>query len=38
MLQRLLDARDDDGKPLSPEELSAEAFVLIVTGSDTIAK
>ncbi|KZT65732.1 cytochrome P450 [Daedalea quercina L-15889] len=37
MLQKLLEARDDDGKPLSPEELSAEAFVLIVAGSDTTA-
>jgi len=37
MLQKLLEARDDDGKPLSPVELSAEAFVLIVAGSDTIA-
>lgn len=38
MLQKLLDARDENGEPLSPEELSAEAFVLIVAGSDTIAK
>ncbi|EPS94565.1 hypothetical protein FOMPIDRAFT_1054988 [Fomitopsis schrenkii] len=37
MLQKLLDARDENGEPLSPEELSAEAFVLIVAGSDTIA-
>ncbi|KAH9839883.1 cytochrome P450 [Rhodofomes roseus] len=37
MLQKLLEARDDEGKPLSPVELSAEAFVLIVAGSDTIA-
>ena len=38
MLQKLLEARDDYGKTLSPEELSAEAFVLIVAGSDTTAK
>lgn len=38
MLQKLFDARDDDGKPLSPVELAAEAMVLIVAGSDTIAK
>lgn len=38
MLQKLLEAKDDDGKPLSPEELSGEAFTLIVAGSDTIAK
>ena len=38
MLQKLLEARDDEGKALSPQELSAEAFVLIVAGSDTIAK
>ena len=38
MLQKLLDARDDDGNPLSSAELSAEAMVLIVAGSDTIAK
>lgn len=38
MLQKLLEARDDEGKPLKPEELSAEAIVLIVAGSDTIAK
>ncbi|KZT65615.1 cytochrome P450 [Daedalea quercina L-15889] len=37
MLQKLLDARDEEGNPLRPEELSAEAFVLIVAGSDTIA-
>lgn len=38
MLQKLLDACDEHGEPLSPEELSAEAFILIVAGSDTIAK
>ncbi|KAI0708217.1 cytochrome P450 [Fomitopsis betulina] len=37
MLQKLLEARDEEGNPLSPQELSAEAFVLIVAGSDTIA-
>ncbi|EPS95052.1 hypothetical protein FOMPIDRAFT_1133122 [Fomitopsis schrenkii] len=37
MLQKLLEARDDEGMPLSPQELSSEAFVLIVAGSDTIA-
>lgn len=38
MLQKLLEARDEEGNPLSPQELSSEAFVLIVAGSDTIAK
>lgn len=38
MLQKLLDARDDVGNPLSPTELAAEAMVLIIAGSDTIAK
>ena len=38
MLQKLFEARDEEGEPLSPQELSAEAFVLIVAGSDTIAK
>ncbi|EPT05693.1 hypothetical protein FOMPIDRAFT_1021415, partial [Fomitopsis schrenkii] len=37
MLQKLLEARDEEGKPLSPQEMSAEAFVLIIAGSDTIA-
>ncbi|PCH44271.1 cytochrome P450 monooxygenase [Wolfiporia cocos MD-104 SS10] len=37
MLNRLLDARDENGKPMSPEELSAEAFVLIIAGADTTA-
>lgn len=38
MLQKLLEARDEEGKPLSSQELSSEAFVLILAGSDTIAK
>ena len=38
MLQKLFDARDDNGNPLSPAELAAEAMVFIVAGSDTIAK
>jgi len=37
MLRRLLEARDDEGKPLGPEELSAEAFALIIAGADTTA-
>ncbi|PCH44286.1 cytochrome P450 monooxygenase pc-bph [Wolfiporia cocos MD-104 SS10] len=37
MLNRLLDARDDNGEPMSPEELSAEAMTLIIAGADTVA-
>jgi len=37
MLRRLLEARDDDGKPMGPEELSAESFLLIIAGADTVA-
>lgn len=38
MLQKLLEAKDDNGKPLGPEELGGETFTLIIAGSDTIAK
>nr|BAK09428.1 cytochrome P450 [Postia placenta] len=37
MLSKLLQGRDEDGKPYSPEELSAEAWVLIIAGGDTTA-
>ncbi|PCH44249.1 cytochrome P450 monooxygenase [Wolfiporia cocos MD-104 SS10] len=37
MLNKLLDARDENGEPMSPEELSSEAFLLIVAGSDTVS-
>ncbi|OCH87964.1 cytochrome P450 monooxygenase pc-bph [Obba rivulosa] len=36
-LTRLLQARDDNGNPLSPDELSAEAQTLLIAGSDTIS-
>ncbi|PCH44288.1 cytochrome P450 monooxygenase pc-bph [Wolfiporia cocos MD-104 SS10] len=37
MLNRLLNARDEDDEPLSREELSAEAAMLIAAGADTVA-
>ncbi|KZT10043.1 cytochrome P450 [Laetiporus sulphureus 93-53] len=37
MLQRLLDGRDEEGNPMDPEELSAEALTLIIAGADTTA-
>ncbi|EMD40186.1 hypothetical protein CERSUDRAFT_151209 [Gelatoporia subvermispora B] len=36
-LARLLQARDDDGNPLSPDELSSEAQTLLTAGADTIS-
>ncbi|KAF9820719.1 hypothetical protein IEO21_01162 [Rhodonia placenta] len=37
MLSELLRGRDEDGKPYGPEELSAEAELLIIAGGDTTA-
>ncbi|PCH44204.1 cytochrome P450 [Wolfiporia cocos MD-104 SS10] len=37
MLNRLLDARDENGEPMSPEELSSEASLIIVAGAITVA-
>ncbi|KAI0314344.1 cytochrome P450 [Amylostereum chailletii] len=36
-LTRLLEGKDDSGQPLGPLELSAEAFVLLLGGSDTMS-
>lgn len=38
MLEKLLMGRDDQGKPLRPEELSSEAVTFLGAGSDTTAK
>ncbi|PCH44238.1 cytochrome P450 [Wolfiporia cocos MD-104 SS10] len=37
MLNKLLESRDENGEPLSADELSAEAFLLIIAGADTVA-
>ncbi|KAH9937982.1 cytochrome P450 monooxygenase pc-bph [Amylocystis lapponica] len=37
MLERLLEGRDEEGKPMGPPELSAEALTLFIAGSDTVA-
>lgn len=38
MLKKLLSSRDENGNPMGPEELSAEAITLIVAGSDSVSK
>ncbi|GBE84398.1 Benzoate 4-monooxygenase [Sparassis crispa] len=35
MFDRLLNGRDENGDPMGPEELTAEAITLLVAGSDT---
>ncbi|CCM04276.1 uncharacterized protein FIBRA_06447 [Fibroporia radiculosa] len=37
MLQKLLEGRDEDGSPMGPDELAAEALLLIIAGADTVA-
>ncbi|CCM03251.1 uncharacterized protein FIBRA_05377 [Fibroporia radiculosa] len=37
MLQKLLEGRDEDGSPMSPDEVAAESLTLIVAGADTVA-
>ncbi|CCM04277.1 uncharacterized protein FIBRA_06448 [Fibroporia radiculosa] len=37
MLQSLLEGRDEDGNPMGPDEVAAEALGLIIAGADTIA-
>ncbi|KAK0623875.1 cytochrome P450 [Immersiella caudata] len=37
LLQRLSEGRDDKGQPLSREELTAEALIQLIAGSDTVA-
>ncbi|KAI0918273.1 hypothetical protein AcV5_002299 [Taiwanofungus camphoratus] len=37
MLKKLLSSRDENGNPMGPEELSAEAITLIVAGSDSVS-
>ncbi|EMD40236.1 hypothetical protein CERSUDRAFT_112429 [Gelatoporia subvermispora B] len=36
-LTKLLEGRDEEGSPLSPDELSSEAQTLLIAGSDTIS-
>jgi benzoate 4-monooxygenase len=38
LIDKLLEAKDDDGSPLSPNELYAEAIMLLIAGSDTTSK
>ncbi|EJD40202.1 cytochrome P450 monooxygenase pc-bph [Auricularia subglabra TFB-10046 SS5] len=35
LLAKLQDAKDDDGMPMGPEELTAEALTQLIAGSDT---
>ncbi|CCO36634.1 hypothetical protein BN14_10776 [Rhizoctonia solani AG-1 IB] len=35
LIDKLLETKDDDGSPLSPNELYAEALMLLIAGSDT---
>ncbi|KAL6303363.1 cytochrome P450 monooxygenase [Sparassis latifolia] len=35
MFGRLLNGRDENGNPMSPQELTAEAITLLIAGSDT---
>lgn len=35
LLSKLQNARDSDGKPMDPEELTAEALTFLIAGSDT---
>jgi len=37
MLQRLLEGRDEEGKPMLPDEINTEALTLLVAGSDTVS-
>ncbi|CCM03252.1 uncharacterized protein FIBRA_05378 [Fibroporia radiculosa] len=37
MLQKLLEGRVADGIPMSPDEMAAEAFTLIIAGAETMA-
>lgn len=38
LLSKLQQARDSEGKPMSREELTAEALTLLIAGSDTTSK
>ncbi len=38
LLGKLSDGRDDDGKPMGREELTAEALTQLIAGSDTTSK
>lgn len=38
MLQKLLEGRDEEGKPMPPDEINTEALTLLVAGSDTTSK
>lgn len=38
LLAKLQDGRDDDGKPMGREELTAEALTQLIAGSDTTSK
>lgn len=38
LLSKLQEARDSEGKPMGPEELTAEALTLLIAGSDTTSK
>jgi len=38
VLSKLLDGKDDEGKPMGRLELTAEALTQLIAGSDTIAK
>jgi benzoate 4-monooxygenase len=38
LLDKLLEAKDDDGSPLSPNELYAEVLIMLIAGSDTSSK
>lgn len=38
LLQKLQTARDDEGKPMGPGELTAEALTQLIAGSDTTSK
>ena len=38
LLSKLQEGRDNEGKPMGSEELTAEALTLLIAGSDTTSK
>jgi cytochrome P450 len=38
MIDKLLEVKDNDGNPLTADELYSEALMLLIAGSDTTSK